>query len=218
MLFKRTSGISLPLCGVPRHQLSYALAIWTSACQCWNIVHLGRSLDAVFCLREVPFEGDRTLCTLLVQVITDPLTGRSKGYGFVRFGNEAERDRSLTEMSGHIINSRPIRVSVATAKKSQSSAMVSLSPSEVAVSVAVRGLSIPLLLCSGLCLHALHHCAVKGPFTCVWQGTDTSLQYKGLNRRVQYACCRLVVPTRRLTLQTMTPQTLPSSSVGCPPA
>ncbi len=58
------------------------------------------------------------------QVITDPLTGRSKGYGFVRFGNEAERDRSLTEMSGHIINSRPIRVSVATAKKSQSSAAV----------------------------------------------------------------------------------------------
>ncbi|CAK0784061.1 hypothetical protein CVIRNUC_007264 [Coccomyxa viridis] len=57
------------------------------------------------------------------KVITDPLTGRSKGYGFVRFGNEAERDRSLTEMSGHIINSRPIRVSVATAKKSQSSAV-----------------------------------------------------------------------------------------------
>lgn len=61
---------------------------------------------------------------MLPQVITDPLTGRSKGYGFVRFGNEAERDRSLTEMSGHIINSRPIRVSVATAKKSQSSAAV----------------------------------------------------------------------------------------------
>ena len=61
---------------------------------------------------------------MLLQVITDPLTGRSKGYGFVRFGNEAERDRSLTEMSGHIINSRPIRVSVATAKKSQSSAAV----------------------------------------------------------------------------------------------
>ena len=59
-----------------------------------------------------------------MQVITDPLTGRSKGYGFVRFGNEAERDRSLTEMSGHIINSRPIRVSVATAKKNQGSALV----------------------------------------------------------------------------------------------
>ena len=61
-----------------------------------------------------------------IQVITDPLTSRSKGYGFVRFGNDAERDRSLREMSGHIINGRPIRVSVATAKKSQNSAMVSI--------------------------------------------------------------------------------------------
>jgi hypothetical protein len=29
------------------------------------------------------------------QVITDPATGRSKGYGFVRFSSEAERDRAL---------------------------------------------------------------------------------------------------------------------------
>ena len=62
------------------------------------------------------------------QVITEPLTGRSKGYGFVRYGNEAERDRSLREMSGHIINSRPIRVSIATAKKSQTSGAVMLLP------------------------------------------------------------------------------------------
>lgn len=52
------------------------------------------------------------------KVITDPLTGRSKGYGFVRFGNEQERDRGLTEMNGHYISNRPIRVSLATAKKS----------------------------------------------------------------------------------------------------
>ena len=52
-----------------------------------------------------------------LQVITDPLTGRSKGYGFVRFGSEAERDRALGEMMGHLISNRPIRVSIATAKK-----------------------------------------------------------------------------------------------------
>lgn len=51
------------------------------------------------------------------KVITDPLTGRSKGYGFVRFGIEAERDRALGEMMGHLISNRPIRVSIATAKK-----------------------------------------------------------------------------------------------------
>ena len=45
------------------------------------------------------------------------MTGRSKGYGFVRFGNEQERDRALGEMMGHFISNRPIRVSIATAKK-----------------------------------------------------------------------------------------------------
>ena len=53
-----------------------------------------------------------------VQVITDPISARSKGYGFVRFGNEQERDRALSEMAGHIISNRPVRVSIATAKKS----------------------------------------------------------------------------------------------------
>ena len=51
------------------------------------------------------------------KVITDAATGRSKGYGFVRFGSEGERDRALTEMAGHFLSNRPIRVSLATAKK-----------------------------------------------------------------------------------------------------
>lgn len=55
------------------------------------------------------------------QVITDATTGRSKGYGFVRFAAEAERDRALNEMNGHFLSNRPIRVSLATAKKSTSS-------------------------------------------------------------------------------------------------
>ena len=46
-----------------------------------------------------PSEGQSFTGTLrLVQVITDPMTGRSKGYGFVRLGSEQERDRALTEM------------------------------------------------------------------------------------------------------------------------
>ena len=47
------------------------------------------------------------------QVITDPLTSRSKGYGFVRFGSEPERDRALGDMSGHFISNRPIRCATA---------------------------------------------------------------------------------------------------------
>jgi RNA recognition motif-containing protein len=54
------------------------------------------------------------------KVITDPMTGRSKGFGFCRFGDEGERDRAIVEMAGHFINNRPIRVSTATARKAPS--------------------------------------------------------------------------------------------------
>ena len=52
------------------------------------------------------------------RVVTDPVTGRPKGYGFVRFLNEAERDKAMLEMSGQVIGSRAVRVSLATPKKS----------------------------------------------------------------------------------------------------
>lgn len=51
------------------------------------------------------------------QVIMDPATGRSRGYGFVRFGSEEDRDRALKEMNGVFISTRPVRVSLATSKK-----------------------------------------------------------------------------------------------------
>lgn len=58
-----------------------------------------------------------SFCCYTLQVITDPVSGRSKGYGFVRFANEQERDRALGDMQGHYISSRPIRVSLATARR-----------------------------------------------------------------------------------------------------
>ncbi|GMH43632.1 hypothetical protein BSKO_11554 [Bryopsis sp. KO-2023] len=51
------------------------------------------------------------------KVITDPLTGRSKGYGFVRFMNESECDRALHQMNGSFLSSRNIRVSPATPRR-----------------------------------------------------------------------------------------------------
>lgn len=53
----------------------------------------------------------------VAQVITDPVNGRSKSYGFVRFSNEEQRNRALKEMGGMLIAGKPIRVSLATAKK-----------------------------------------------------------------------------------------------------
>ncbi|KAK5833606.1 hypothetical protein PVK06_017457 [Gossypium arboreum] len=51
------------------------------------------------------------------KVVIDLNTGRSKGYGFVRFGDENERSKAMTEMNGVYCSSRPMRISVATPKK-----------------------------------------------------------------------------------------------------
>ncbi|KAK6253565.1 hypothetical protein QUC31_015285 [Theobroma cacao] len=51
------------------------------------------------------------------KVVIDSNTGRSKGYGFVRFSDENERSRAMTEMNGVYCSSRPMRIGVATPKK-----------------------------------------------------------------------------------------------------
>lgn len=51
------------------------------------------------------------------KVVIDVNTGRSKGYGFVRFGEESERSRAMTEMNGVYCSSRPMRISAATPRK-----------------------------------------------------------------------------------------------------
>ncbi|KAA8549741.1 hypothetical protein F0562_001241 [Nyssa sinensis] len=51
------------------------------------------------------------------KVVTDSTTGRSKGYGFVKFSDEMERNRAMTEMNGVYCSTRPMRISAATPKK-----------------------------------------------------------------------------------------------------
>ncbi|GJJ07050.1 hypothetical protein Clacol_001249 [Clathrus columnatus] len=50
------------------------------------------------------------------KIMSDPVTGVSRGYGFVRFTDEADQQRALIEMHGLYCLSRPMRVSPATAK------------------------------------------------------------------------------------------------------
>lgn len=52
------------------------------------------------------------------KVVTDRMTGRSKGYGFVKFSDEGEQARALNEMNGVVISSRPMRIGPAANKKS----------------------------------------------------------------------------------------------------
>lgn len=51
------------------------------------------------------------------KVVTDPSTGRSKGYGFVKFADESERNKAMSEMNGLYCSTRPMRISVATPRK-----------------------------------------------------------------------------------------------------
>jgi RNA recognition motif-containing protein len=50
------------------------------------------------------------------KIMTDPLSGMSRGYGFVRFSDEADQQRALSEMQGVYCGNRPMRISTATPK------------------------------------------------------------------------------------------------------
>lgn len=50
------------------------------------------------------------------KVVIDRLTGRTKGYGFVKFGDESEQMRAMTEMNGVHCSSRPMRIGPAANK------------------------------------------------------------------------------------------------------
>ncbi|KAF9123813.1 hypothetical protein BGX30_001237 [Mortierella sp. GBA39] len=59
---------------------------------------------------------ERYMSCRSAKIMTDPTTGLSRGYGFVRFGDESEQLRALHEMQGVYCGSRPIRISMATPK------------------------------------------------------------------------------------------------------
>ncbi|MFH0737585.1 MAG: RNA-binding protein [Candidatus Micrarchaeota archaeon] len=48
-----------------------------------------------------------------VTVITDRRTGRSKGFGFVTFSDDAAADKAIADMNGKDLEGRPLTVSEA---------------------------------------------------------------------------------------------------------
>lgn len=44
------------------------------------------------------------------KIICDPYTRISKGYGFIKFKNQEDANRAVTEMNGKLLNSKRIRV------------------------------------------------------------------------------------------------------------
>ncbi|CAM0902597.1 unnamed protein product [Alopecurus aequalis] len=51
------------------------------------------------------------------KVVTDKMTMRPKGYGFVKFGDPTEQARAMTEMNGMPCSSRPMRIGAAANRK-----------------------------------------------------------------------------------------------------
>ncbi|GJN09438.1 hypothetical protein PR202_ga27444 [Eleusine coracana subsp. coracana] len=51
------------------------------------------------------------------KVVTDKLTMRPKGYGFVKFGDPNEQTRAMAEMNGMLCSTRPMRIGPAANKK-----------------------------------------------------------------------------------------------------
>lgn len=46
-------------------------------------------------------------------VISDKFSGRSKGFGFVTFADEASAQKAVDEMNGKDMSGRPLKVSIA---------------------------------------------------------------------------------------------------------
>ncbi|KAJ7889312.1 hypothetical protein B0H14DRAFT_2336802, partial [Mycena olivaceomarginata] len=51
------------------------------------------------------------------KIMIDPVTRMSRGFGFVRFTDDADQQRALIEMQGLYCLSRPMRISPAIAKR-----------------------------------------------------------------------------------------------------
>ncbi|CED83770.1 FOG: RRM domain [Phaffia rhodozyma] len=65
------------------------------------------------------------LSTRSAKIMLDPKNGGSRGYGFVRFAEEADQLRALADMQGVYCLSRPMRLSHATAKNRPGLALTS---------------------------------------------------------------------------------------------
>jgi len=54
-----------------------------------------------------------------VKIISDKMSGRSKGYGFVELDDEADEEAAITSLNGKEINGRNLKVNKANQKREE---------------------------------------------------------------------------------------------------
>ncbi|KAJ3535199.1 hypothetical protein NM688_g7012 [Phlebia brevispora] len=113
--------ISIPGAQNPQYPKEYSIFVGDLAPEVSN-----SDLVAVFRNPVLGLRNDREprfirpfLSCKSAKIMLDPVTGVSRGYGFVRFTDEADQQRALIEMHGLYCLSRPMRISPATAKYPQ---------------------------------------------------------------------------------------------------
>ncbi|KAH9854977.1 hypothetical protein C2E23DRAFT_725296 [Lenzites betulinus] len=110
--------ISIPGVQNPQYPKEYSIFVGDLAPEVSN-----SDLVAVFRNPVLGLRNDREprfirpfLSCKSAKIMLDPVTGVSRGYGFVRFTDESDQQRALIEMHGLYCLSRPMRISPATAK------------------------------------------------------------------------------------------------------
>ena len=73
------------------------------------------------------------------KIMLDPVTGISRGYGFVRFSDEADQQRALLEMHGLYCLSRPSEIKLIIMKKKSNELIVRISAATAKVKNEARG-------------------------------------------------------------------------------
>lgn len=113
----QTAGVIVPT-AQPQFPKEYSIFVGDLAPETSN-----SDLVAVFRNPVLGLRNDREpkfirpfLSCKSAKIMLDPVTGISRGYGFVRFTEETDQQRALIEMHGLYCLSRPMRISPATAK------------------------------------------------------------------------------------------------------
>ncbi|KAF5334396.1 hypothetical protein D9611_013527 [Ephemerocybe angulata] len=113
-----SGGAGVPATGQQPYQKEYSIFVGDLAPETSNSDLVAVFRNPVLGLRndrEPKFIRPFTSCKS-AKIMLDPATGVSRGYGFVRFTDEADQQRALIEMHGLYCLSRPMRISPATAK------------------------------------------------------------------------------------------------------